>query len=60
MDPSFVEAISREIRTGIFEGLWTAFKWTWWLFPLAIVFRIFEKWANRKIDNWKRRRKLQK
>lgn len=41
----------------ILSGFWTAFKMVWWLFPLAIIILILEKWLNKKIDNWKRRNK---
>ena len=40
------------------EGFWIAFKMVWWLLPIAILIRIIERWANKKIDKWKNKKKL--
>ena len=58
MDP-LDEALNQSIKQGIPQGLWIGFKWIWWLIPLAIVLKLFERWANKKIDKrkWRRRNK---
>ncbi len=37
--------------------IWLIFKATWWAWLIIILLKIFDKWANRKIDIWKWRRK---
>jgi len=60
MDPALNEvnkAISKGITEGTLKGFWWALKLMWPFILLAIAFRIFEGWVNRKIDDWKRRRR---
>jgi len=40
--------------------IWLIFKATWWTWLIIILLKIFEKWANRKIDIWKLRRRNRK
>jgi len=58
MDP-IDQAINQGINQGIPQGASMGFEWIWWVIPLAIAFVLFEKWANKKIDNrnWRRRNK---
>jgi len=61
MEPdAFSKLFGEAIFKGFFQGVWIFFKTAWWVIPVVIVLIWFEKWANRKIDIWKRRRKNRK
>ena len=57
MDSPNLSSIFAEAIT---NGLLTGFKMIWWLFPLAIIIKIIERWLFKKIDNWKYRRRNKK
>ena len=60
MDPTTSEAISHAFSNALFEGFWMALKLMWPLIIFVVLLKLFERWANRKIDAWKWRRKNKK
>jgi len=56
-DPNLGLILTEAILKGFFQGIWIFIKVGWWFIILIILFKIFERGTNKKIDIWKKKRK---